>query len=365
MRKPTLSACLLLALILATTGPASADDWPFEEDSWLMVVLPDIQSYVDHSEHMHILNDCMDWISEHREQFNIALVLQEGDIVFQNGVLFAAQSSGNQNSFQQWRNARQAIGRVSDDIPVIMATGNHDYGRQNAENRNSRFSDYFRLEDFPLLDPAQGGMLADSWSPDGGRVTMENAIYDFTAPDGRKMLIVSLEWGPRAEIVRWADAVCSLPQYSGHTQLLLTHAYMYHDDTRYDWASKGDSQAANPYSYKGTADDTSDGEDLWNGLVRGQPLMQFVFSGHVGGDMVGRLTTPNDAGNDCHQMLFNAQFLPLGGEGWIRLLEFLPDGRTVHVRTYSPWFDNDGDEDTAAWRRGPDDDFVLELLPAG
>ena len=27
-----------------------------------------------------------------------------------------------------------------------------------------------------------------------------------------------------------------------------------------------------------------------------------------------------------------------GGDGWLRILEFLPDGKTVKVRTYSPLF---------------------------
>lgn len=35
-------------------------------------------------------------------------------------------------------------------------------------------------------------------------------------------------------------------------------------------------------------------------------------------------------------MLTNFQMRPLGGEGYMRLLEFLPDGQTVKVKTYSP-----------------------------
>ncbi|MCB1217896.1 hypothetical protein KDL44_10910 [bacterium] len=361
MRTPLSLAWLLLGLILTTPRPAAAEDWPCDPGSWIMVVLPDIQSYVDHAEHMPVLESCVDWIADNAAAHNIGLVLQEGDIVFQNGVYFARQSSGNQNSFQQWRNARQSLGRLSGTVPLILATGNHDYGSRNAENRSSRFGDYFRLEDFPLLDPQQGGILVEMHPNVHGRLTMENAAYDFTAPDGRRMLIVSLEWGPRREAVAWAADLCSRPAYSGHTQLLLTHAYTYHDDTRFDWQAKGDAQAASPYSYGGTAADTSDGEDLWQALVRRQPLMQLVFSGHVGGDMVGRLTTENDAGLACHQMLFNAQFLPLGGEGWIRLVEFLPDGHSLHVRTFSPWFAADGDPQTYAWRTGPDDDFTLEI----
>jgi hypothetical protein len=41
-------------------------------------------------------------------------------------------------------------------------------------------------------------------------------------------------------------------------------------------------------------------------------------------------------------MVFNAQALGggwygNGSEGWLRILEFLPDGKTVKVKTFSPF----------------------------
>ncbi|MGI6677907.1 MAG: hypothetical protein ACOX2Q_02180 [Dehalobacterium sp.] len=42
-------------------------------------------------------------------------------------------------------------------------------------------------------------------------------------------------------------------------------------------------------------------------------------------------------------MMFNAQALGggwhgNGGDGWLRILEFMPDGKTIKVKTYSPLF---------------------------
>ena len=39
-------------------------------------------------------------------------------------------------------------------------------------------------------------------------------------------------------------------------------------------------------------------------------------------------------------MMFNIQYLGggNGGDGWLRLLEFLPDGKTIKASTYSPLF---------------------------
>ena len=38
-------------------------------------------------------------------------------------------------------------------------------------------------------------------------------------------------------------------------------------------------------------------------------------------------------------MLVDYQRRRLGGEGYLRILEFLPDGKTVHVKSYSPLYD--------------------------
>jgi hypothetical protein len=366
-------ALLLLLLLSCLAGPAQKDGpaapqacltpgLPHTAGSWTMVVLPDIQSYSDHSANAPILHEMAAWIAANKEQLNIRLALQEGDIVYQNGVASASQSSGDQNSAQQWRNARTAFQLLDGVIPYIVVPGNHDYGIGNANSRDTQFNTYFTPTDNPLTDFTRGGILAEMGPNAFGERTLENAAYAFTAPDRRKLLILALEFGARQAAVDWANAVASKPRYDGYTKVLLTHAYLYDDGTRYDWAAKGKAQSDTPHAYRGTQADTHDGEELWNELVRKHDF-QLVLCGHVGGDMVGHLVSKNDAGQDVHQIVFNAQFLPQGGQGWLRLLEFLPDGKTVHVRTYSPYFALDGDPATAEWRSGPQDDFSFELTP--
>jgi hypothetical protein len=64
-----------------------------------------------------------------------------------------------------------------------------------------------------------------------------------------------------------------------------------------------------------------------------------------------------------HQLLFNAQWAPQGGDGWLRLLEFQPDGKTIEVKTYSPHLDRKNAEAPNPWRRTPDCEFTLNLSP--
>ena len=39
-------------------------------------------------------------------------------------------------------------------------------------------------------------------------------------------------------------------------------------------------------------------------------------------------------------MLVNYQMRNLIGEGYLHILEFLPDGKTVQVKSYSPFYDS-------------------------
>ena len=65
----------------------------------------------------------------------------------------------------------------------------------------------------------------------------------------------------------------------------------------------------------------------------------FTLNGHVLGDGTGYLASKNDRGQVTHQIMSNYQFRNLGGESYLRLMEFLPDRKTVRVKTYSPLYD--------------------------
>ena len=91
-----------------------------------------------------------------------------------------------------------------------------------------------------------------------------------------------------------------------------------------------------PHTYAGK--DRNDGEELWQKLVRKNNFL-LTFNGHVLNSGLGFLASRNDRGDVVHQMLVNYQMRELGGEAYLRILEFLPDGKTVRVRSYSPLYD--------------------------
>jgi hypothetical protein len=127
----------------------------------------------------------------------------------------------------------------------------------------------------------------------------------------------------------------------------ITHAYLYADSTRYDWSTQGTAQRWNPHNYPLAAAGpgaVSDGEDIWQRLVRPHANVRLVLNGHVLNDGTGYLASDRGEGRPVHQVLANYQGgvepeRPYGGGAFLRLLQFLPDRRTVRVRSYSPWLD--------------------------
>ena len=121
--------------------------------------------------------------------------------------------------------------------------------------------------------------------------------------------------------------------------------------SRYDHTDDEHPQKYNPYDYR-TPGGVNDGEELWQKLVKRHRFVMTI-NGHVLGDGTGYLTSTTDLGNTCHQMLVNYQMREQGGEATLRLLEFLDDGATVRVHSYSPLLGKFLDD--------PDQRFQFEL----
>jgi hypothetical protein len=313
---------------------------PSADAAWSMVVLPDTQNYVRDAGDMSILLDQMEWIKKSKDAFKIQLVLQEGDVVNQNG---GKTHPGEQSAVQQWANARQAFSQLDGVLPYVMATGNHDYGTTNSQTRQTKFNDCFKATDNPLVDPAHGGILQGVMTLG----SLENAYYELTAPDGRKLLVISLEFWPRQQAVEWANSIVKQPRFSNHTAILLTHAYMNSNETRCGFGK----------DKFGMGPDGNDGQELWNKLVRKHANFTMTLSGHFGGDQVAYLRSVGDRGQVVHQMLLNSQFEANGGNGWLRVLEFLADGQTVRVRTFSPYL--------GVYRTDAANQFEFAITPVG
>jgi len=293
------------AYIPVTPGP---DDTRRPQTSTI-VVLPDTQLYAQNFP--SIFDAQLRWVADNASERNIPMVLHLGDIT-------------NRNNTQQWSVARAAFAQIDGVVPYTLAQGNHDVGPNgNASNRDTLMDTYFP---YSLLSRQRtfGGVF------EGERV--EN-LYSLFEAANRRWIAISLEWGPRDVVLDWANDVLS--QHADRLAIVITHAYMYNDDTRMDQTVR--AYGGSPYTY-GTASlpgGTNDGGDIWRAVTSQNDNVVMVMSGHIKGE--GRLASPTGLGNTVHEMLSDYQGRAEGGEGYLRLLEVVPDSNVVRVRTYSPW----------------------------
>jgi hypothetical protein len=315
------------ALFVLLTAVGSCGLPPRQAAPFAVVVLPDTQYYA--ADHPEILEAQARWILAQRDAARIALVAHEGDIV-------------DQDEPAQWERAARSLHRLDGAVPYVLSLGNHDYARAGRFiSRSTRAGQYF-----PPAAFAGRPWFKGTFEP--GRI--ENS-FEIVDAGGQSWLILSLEFGPRDAVLGWADHIAK--RYSDLPAIVVTHAYLRSNDSRYDHLVHADP-GFNPHLYLG--DDrpgaVNDGEEVWRKLIALNDNILFVLCGHDLGDGVGRLTSARADGTRVQQLLANFQMGPLGGGGFLRLMSFFPERRRVEVQTYSPYLDR--------FKTDPDNQFELE-----
>jgi 3',5'-cyclic AMP phosphodiesterase CpdA len=319
----------VVAAVCLTSGalqqPVDAASHARGDRAFTIVSLPDTQYYA--ARHPEILQAQTDWIVRENDRRGLAFVVHEGDIV-------------DSDETDQWRRAASSLHALDGVIPYVLSPGNHDYERRGDHiTRRTRLDAFFPATGFAATSCPDAPFEADR---------IENGCQIIATPAG-PWLVLSLEFGPRDGALAWADAI--LARHAALPAVVVTHAYLASDDTRYDHVARS-GQLWSPYRYvRGRAGQVNDGEEVWRKLIVKHDNVLFVLCGHDLGDGIGRLTSTRPDGTRVHQLLANYQMDALGGAGYLRLLTFAPEERRVHVRTYSPYLDR--------YKTDPDNDFVL------
>lgn len=357
MRFKSLCLSALFCLHLLPAGAQVLPLRPKLENpgSFSMILLPDPQSYIKFDANQPLFELMTAWCVNNTDSLKIKAVLCTGDLVEQNETRMPDGVNGNQTSEEQWQAASRAFERLDNRLPYVVCTGNHDYGYYRSENRLSRFPRYFPSERNPLWRKS----LVSTGLNYEGIPTLENAAYEFQSDTWGKLLVVSLEFAPRDEAIRWAKTLVAQPEYKDHMVILLTHSYLSSAGVHIEDESY---YKVSPANY---------GKAIYEKLVVPSPNIRLVLCGHECdiSDYEGNVsfrTDRNTAGKTVAQMMFNAQTADNqwhgnGGDGWLRILEFMPDGKTIQVRTFSPLFAVSALTCDKAWRTAPYDQFDIVL----
>ncbi|MCB1279123.1 metallophosphoesterase [Prosthecobacter sp.] len=298
---------------LPALQPASAQMEPGAPEvvpgGFTIAILPDTQFYAQL--HPEIFHRQTQWLADNATKYGIRFAIQVGDVT---------ETSAD----AEWTVARDAFKRLDGKVPWASAPGNHDYGgKLQINTHRTPFSVWLPLPMFRAM-PTFGG------SYDEEQRKVDNHWHQFEAGD-RKWLVIGLEFAPRADVLRWTnDVIAAHPK---HGVILFTHAYL---DPRTNEriklsASMGKAKADEPAPAE--KPDTTQPEDLWQ-MASQHANVVMILSGHA--CYTNHRTSTAKTGQTVQEMVVDYQKDVNGGNGWLRLLQVLPDGKTVRCQDYSP-----------------------------
>lgn len=268
-----------------------------QQDYFSVIVLPDTQKYVVGEEYADIFTNQTRWIADNKNKLNIKFIIHEGDIV------------DKWDSEMQWQRANKSMSVLdNNDIPYSVVPGNHDHEKESTDSSTLYYSRYFPVSRF-----AEKGW----W---GGNYSGNDNNYQLLTINGKDYIFLSLDFCPNSEEIKWVANV--LENHSDRKAILTTHGYL---SKKNRWGVKGRRVV---HSCENT-------EYIWNDLIKNYENLQIVLCGHVYEEAY--LIDSNLAGKKVHQILANYQDEDNGGNGWLRILKFVPVKNKVYVETYSPY----------------------------
>ena len=248
-----------------------------------IIVVPDTQVYSRF--YPNIFTAQTQWIASNVATRNIVFVTHEGDIIH------------NYDVPAQWLNAKTSMRLLDGVVPYGIAPGNHDQPTAN-------FNSYFPYTDYVGL-PWYGGHFQN----------LNDYSFQLFSGGGMDFVIVHFEFCPSAAGISWADSV--LKTYPNRIGIVTTHGFLDLSAQRY-------------------ADRCGSTQYIWNGLAVPNPNLHFILSGHMHGES-RRADVVN--GHPVFQILANYQHRVNGGDGFLRIMRFVPADNKIYTQTYSPWFD--------------------------
>lgn len=346
----------LAGLAVSLTAQHRADRQSLDDPgSFSMILLGDPQGYIKYDINQPLFELQTAWIADNIENLNIRAVLCTGDLVEQNDNIVLDRNMLNQTSVEMWRNVSRAFERLDGKVPYVISTGNHEYGFRHAENGNTFFPDYFPVE----RNKAWYDCIVSVYPNRNGRESLENAAFEFADPDWGKILVVCNEFAPRDEVLAWTAGLVDSERFRNHRVVYMTHSLLTERTAEF---TDNEPYGIAPRNW---------GRQVWEKLLKNSRNIVLTISGHMGDvgsfeDSIAYRVDKNADGKDIHQMMFNVQTLGggwegNGGDGWLRILEFKPDGRTISVRTYSPLFGISPSTRHLAHRSEPYDRFDIVL----
>lgn len=306
MKKRFFYLLFLSVLLLISCNKKGYDPYSFDWDisdyfsdrqAEYIAVFGDIQFYTNH-QYVDLFKRSLNWIEYAKEKMGILCVLHTGDIVQTNSAL------------DEWGCFAKAMTNFS--VPFISNIGNHDYQWSAHSLINDRMNTHFNeYVQFPLVTSRiEAAFEAGRYE----NIVVRNEI------NGQRYDILALEFGPRKEVVEWANEW--VKSHADIKYILMTHEYLEKGGGR---RTSGIYSAA---QFRNTTYTTPEG--LWNQLIKCNDNIVCVLCGHVGG-LYAVTYDDNDFGRSVCQIQHNIQGSAYRYDNWLMMWEFPEDSDDANV----------------------------------
>jgi hypothetical protein len=295
-------------------------------EPFTLIAIPDTQSMVLSSTRATYVEQMGQWIVAEREARNIAFVTHVGDIVW------------NPDVEVEWTRARAGLDLLDGVVPYAVAIGDHEYfPEEDKAGSTEAYLTHFGPHRYAGYD----------WYL-GAHTDGLSHAQRFSA-GGRDFLHLAVEWepfgtaddpsSPLGWVVAMLEAHPTLPT------IITTHAYLWdmpgQEGHFPDSAREGFVLVDGRKTFSGAS-----GVTLFETLVEPFPQVFMVLNGHYHkAELPDRgkyhQVSVNRAGTNVIEMLANLQSWVRGGDGYLRVIEFVPAGGAdgldqIRVETYSP-----------------------------
>ena len=290
------------------------------EDSFCFIMLPDSQNYVKDPKNLCCFDSQIGWIFRSLDKLKIKFVTHVGDITNDN------------EDEEQFKLGFFTLGKLTGAVPFGICAGNHD---MNADGSAPFFEKYF---------PESVGRHRSDWI---GSYDQNKHNAQRVSVNRRDYVFIHLAYIPSDGAIEWADKI--IKSNKDAYVIITTHAFLISD-----WSEVGIARRESRVSLTDIRihkDGTNAGEDIYEKLVVPNDNVRMVLNGHYVGRLYRELTVGE---RRVHAILADLEHeKPLGGNGFLRIIQFVPSENRIYNYTYSPFLD--------AYKLGEYDSFVVEM----
>jgi hypothetical protein len=374
-------ATLMLSALFIPAGANAHSDTCRTNNAFTIAVISDTQNYVDEThaqpDGLAIFEQQTRFLASHKRQLNLAFATHVGDVVQHGDGTNGTPADTTWGAGTEWDRALEAMLILADaGLPFGMSPGNHDYDNYSySESYQPLTSDtmwksYFGSHS-PLFKgkPWYGG-ASDKLAYDPGL----SSYQVFVAGD-KLFLHISLEMEAGDAALAWAQKVIDM--HKGDATIITTHEYLNppaDDDNSPPLQVPAERIAASTRYLNGSPGGWNGAEEVWEKFISKNDQVFLVLCGHAWGETVNGVSKSeniridkNNAGHPVYQILTdyqgNKKSTGIGGDGWLRLMEFDLQKKAIHFITYSPTLNKyAGRNGESTFNQAPEfSDFVLPM----